>query len=148
MPGVYVLTVTDLVTNGCSGQANTTVAIIQCGGGDNHTQTINNNVLHPATAGPSEENSASSKFEYKIYPNPFNEKAIIEFRSPVNGFIRIELYNSHGGFIKPLFRDHVVAGRSYKVQAEGNNLPQGVYYYMIRAGSRRIFSGKLLLIRR
>jgi hypothetical protein len=145
VPGVYTLTVTDLVTNGCSGTATTTVDIVQCGGGDSRMRPTGNNARLSGAA--VSEITSSGKFEYKAYPNPFNQRLLIEFQAPENDFVSIEFYNSVGVVQQVLFHDHVVAGRLYKINMDGNRLPQGVYYYIIKTGSKKVYPGKLLLVR-
>jgi hypothetical protein len=139
-PGEYTLIVTDLATNGCSDTV-TTIVETTCGAkGPRTTNTT------PVVADPSEK-TLPAKFEYKAYPNPFNERTLIEFQSPVSDFVRVELYNSNGAMVKVLFNDHVGAGRTYKIGMEGNRLSQGIYYYMIKTSGKKVFSGKLLLIK-
>lgn len=140
-PGEYTLIVTDLATNGCSDTA-TTVVETTCGA---RGPVITQNTITPVVNAAS--NAPQLKFTYKAWPNPFNEKVLIEFQSAVNDFVRIELYNSNGAIEKILFKDHVIAGRTYKIGMEGNRLSQGIYYYMIKTSDKKVFSGKLLLIR-
>lgn len=76
-----------------------------------------------------------SKFKLnQNYPNPFNPETTISFVAPEAGKISLKIYNVLGENIDTIVKEYLAAGNySYKWQA--NNLPSGVYYYTLKAGS-------------
>jgi len=85
------------------------------------------------------------------YPNPFNPATKIEYAIPKDNFVNIKIYNLLGKEIMSLVDDLKKAGR-YEISFDGSNLPSGVYYYKIKAGSPREAGGfeqvrKMLLIK-
>ena len=68
------------------------------------------------------------------YPNPFNPTTTIEFDLPNRTGIKIDIYNVLGQNICTLLDETKPAGR-YSVPFDGSNLPSGVYFYRLQAGS-------------
>ena len=88
---------------------------------------------------------------YQNYPNPFTPTTKIEYAIPKDNFVNIKIYNLLGKEIMSLVDDLKKAGR-YEISFDGSNLPSGVYYYKIKAGSPREAGGfeqvrKMLLIK-
>ena len=79
------------------------------------------------------------------YPNPFNPSTIIKYEIPTSNFVEIKVYNVLGKEIAILVSDYKAKG-NYKVQFDSNNLPSGVYIYVIRAGDYSE-SKKMVLLR-
>ncbi|MGC8654693.1 MAG: T9SS type A sorting domain-containing protein [Candidatus Kryptoniota bacterium] len=79
------------------------------------------------------------------YPNPFNPSTVIEYAVPVKSNVTIVVYDILGRVVDRLV-DEVKHPGTYKVVFDGSNLPSGVYFYRITAGS---FSRvrKMMLIR-
>lgn len=61
------------------------------------------------------------------FPNPFNEQTTIEYTVPIQGQVRIEIYDLLGRRVKRLM-DEIQAPGSYLVSFSGNNLASGVYF--------------------
>ena len=82
---------------------------------------------------------------HKVYPNPFNEKVHISFEHPGNQSASLEIYNLSGQRLvlltAPSYQQSFVWDGK---DAQGKNLPAGVYTYRLRVGEKR-GSGKLLL---
>jgi ligand-binding sensor domain-containing protein len=68
------------------------------------------------------------------YPNPFNPSTVISYQLPVIGFVTLKVYNILGREIATLVNEEKPAGE-YKVEFNGNNLPSGIYFYQLKAGS-------------
>jgi hypothetical protein len=68
------------------------------------------------------------------YPNPFNPSTVINYQLPVNSFVSLRVYDVLGREIETLVNDRKNAG-NHSVTFQGGNLPSGVYFYQLRAGS-------------
>ena len=89
---------------------------------------------------------APTRYElYQNYPNPFNPSTTIEYDLPSDGLIRISIYNILGQEVKTLVNEVKEAGHQTAV-LNGTDLPSGVYFYRLQAGS---FSEvrKMMLVR-
>ena len=80
------------------------------------------------------------------YPNPFNPETTIEYGLPNNEKVKLFIYNILGQKIKTLVNTDQKAGR-YKVTFSGTNptLPNGVYFYYLKAGSFKTTRKMLIL---
>jgi hypothetical protein len=67
------------------------------------------------------------------YPNPFNPSTVISYTVPVDGFVKLAVYNSLGEEVALLVNANLNAG-SYNVEFNGNNLTSGIYFYKLQAG--------------
>lgn len=65
-------------------------------------------------------------------PNPTNGETMIDFAIVENAFVTIDLYNSLGVKVKNITSDDYQAG-SYTLTFSVNNLPQGLYFYVMNA---------------
>jgi hypothetical protein len=68
------------------------------------------------------------------YPNPFNPSTIVEFGVPVDSKVKVEVFNILGQLIAVLV-DEVRNAGYYKVTFGSSNMPSGVYFYRMTAGS-------------
>jgi hypothetical protein len=68
------------------------------------------------------------------YPNPFNPTTILEFGVPVDSKVKVEVFNILGQLIAVLV-DEVRQAGYYKVTFGSSNMPSGVYFYRMTAGS-------------
>lgn len=68
------------------------------------------------------------------YPNPFNPSTKIDYQLPQNGFVKLVVYDNNGREIKTLVNGTQSAG-SYSINFDGSNLPSGIYFYRLSAGS-------------
>ena len=81
------------------------------------------------------ENSHTSKFTlHQNYPNPFNPLTKIEFDIPFKGFIKLTLFDVLGREITKLINQEMNPG-CYKIDWDASNLPNGIYFYKLEAGS-------------
>jgi hypothetical protein len=68
------------------------------------------------------------------YPNPFNPSTNIKFTIPKASLVGIKVYNKLGQEIETLVNEEKRAG-TYKLTWNAVNLPSGVYFYRLQAGS-------------
>ncbi len=115
------------------------------------------------TTNLSEENSSLIPNEAKLgqnYPNPFNPSTKIQYTIPSVGtslmkFVQLKVFDILGNEIATLVDEYKPAG-SYEVEfsavggsasgGDAYNLPGGVYFYQIKAGSF-VETKKMLLLR-
>jgi aminopeptidase N len=71
---------------------------------------------------------------HQNYPNPFNPVTRIKFDIPKSSNVTLKIYDVLGRLILEPVKELREAGR-YSVEFNGTNLPSGVYYYKIEAGS-------------
>jgi len=79
------------------------------------------------------------------YPNPFNPTTNIEFTVPTSGMVRLEIANVLGQQIASLVDQTMSAGR-YIVQFNATNLPSGLYFYRLTAGTT-VITRKMMLMK-
>jgi hypothetical protein len=82
---------------------------------------------------------------YQNYPNPFNPTTTIEFGIPGNEFVILKVYNTIGQERATLVEENLSAG-TYRFRWDASDLPSGIYYYQLRAGSY-IQTEKMILIK-
>uniref|UniRef100_A0A7V2ZME3 M28 family peptidase n=1 Tax=Ignavibacterium album TaxID=591197 RepID=A0A7V2ZME3_9BACT len=68
------------------------------------------------------------------YPNPFNPTTIISWQSPISGYQTLKVYDILGNEVVTLVNEYKEAGK-YKIEFDASNIPSGIYYYKISAGS-------------
>jgi len=68
------------------------------------------------------------------YPNPFNPGTAIEFSLPVNSNVTLTIYNLLGQVVTTLVNEDKPAG-AYSVEFNATNLPSGIYFYKLEAGT-------------
>jgi hypothetical protein len=68
------------------------------------------------------------------YPNPFNPQTNIKFQIPESGFVKLTIFDALGREIQTIVHRQLSPG-IYSVDFNGSNLPSGIYYYRIEAGS-------------
>jgi hypothetical protein len=76
-----------------------------------------------------------SFFLFQNYPNPFNPTTVIKYRLAVSGFVRLTVYNGVGQVVATLENGVMKEPGSYAVRFNAENLPSGVYFYRLQAGS-------------
>ncbi len=81
----------------------------------------------------------------KLYPNPFNPSTQVSFSLPMDGHVQLAAYDVRGEEVDIIFEGTQSVGEhSYIWNA--SNLPSGVYYIRLQAGTM-VSSRKALLIK-
>jgi len=70
----------------------------------------------------------------QCYPNPFNPTTTIKYSIPEMSKVILKLYNLLGEEVATLVNEEKVTGY-HQVEFSATNLPSGVYFYQIKAGS-------------
>jgi hypothetical protein len=68
------------------------------------------------------------------YPNPFNSSCAIKYSIPKSSQVTIKIFNTIGQELATLVNEEKPIG-TYEVNWNAANLPSGVYFYRIQAGS-------------
>jgi hypothetical protein len=79
------------------------------------------------------------------YPNPFNQSSIISFQCPVQGMVKLKVYDIRGCEVTTLVNEKLNAG-SYEVVWNASQYASGVYFYRL-SSENFIETKKLLLIK-
>ena len=79
------------------------------------------------------------------YPNPFNSSSIIKYSIPKSSHVTLKIFNALGKEIKTLVNEVKHAG-SYELNWNAANLPSGVYFYRLQAGSY-VNTKKMILLK-
>ncbi len=79
------------------------------------------------------------------YPNPFNPSATISFAVPVDGLVKLSVFNVLGQKVAGPFSGITKAG-IHQVEFNAQELSSGVYYYRMDASGSSI-TRKMLLLR-
>ena len=84
---------------------------------------------------PNSENSKPDKFALmQNYPNPFNPSTTIMYYLPLWEKVKLTVFDALGKEVKVLVNENKPAG-SYSVEFNGTDVPSGVYFYKLEAGS-------------
>ena len=79
------------------------------------------------------------------YPNPFNPSTTIKYSIPEKSYVTLKIYDILGAEIKTLINEGKRAG-IYELNWNAINLPSGVYFYQLKAGSY-IGTKKMILMK-
>lgn len=79
------------------------------------------------------------------YPNPFNPSTSIQYAISSRQFVSLKVYDILGNEIETLVNEIKPAG-TYEVTWHAANLPSGVYFYQLKAGSF-VETRKMLLLK-
>jgi uncharacterized repeat protein (TIGR03803 family) len=127
---IFALTVTGN-QNGCSSTSQVTLTSVSA-----------LKKLPIATTGVGEQDTV---FQYNAYPNPFTDKAVIDFTPTRDSHIEIKLYSASGEMMQLLFDDNVQAHQLYQAIVDNKRLHAGTYYYIIHVNSQA-YVQKLIFI--
>jgi hypothetical protein len=96
------------------------------------------------------DDETSSKITHSFelsqnYPNPFNPSTLISYQLPTGSFVALKVFDVLGREVETLVNERQNAG-NHSVQFNASNLPSGVYFYRIEAGTYHD-AKKLLLLK-
>jgi photosystem II stability/assembly factor-like uncharacterized protein len=92
-----------------------------------------------------EEINSLNKFSlHQNYPNPFNPSTTIRYQVPDFSFVSLIVYDLLGNKIQTLVNEEKHAG-NYEIEFSSVDLPGGVYFYQLNAGSYAETKKMLLL---
>lgn len=77
-------------------------------------------------------------YSFKLYPNPTNQSATLEFNNPTKQTCTLTLYDLHGQVVQTI--KNITAD---KVEIERQNLASGLYFFQLRTDRQIIATGKL-----
>ena len=93
-----------------------------------------------------EETPIASSFKLEQnYPNPFNPSTKIKYSIPQMSEVTLKIYDVLGNEIATLVNEEKPAGE-YEVEFDGTELPSGIYFYQLTAGSS-IETKKMVLLK-
>jgi len=93
-----------------------------------------------------EDLSSTNSFSLSSnYPNPFNPSTRIKYAISSRQFVSLKVYDILGTEIENLVNEEKSAG-SYEINWNAENLPSGVYFYRLQAGSF-VQTRKMILLR-
>jgi hypothetical protein len=81
-----------------------------------------------------EEHLPDKYLLHQNYPNPFNPSTIIQYQVPSIGIVTLKIYDILGREVAALVNEEKRLGK-YDVQWNASNMPSGVYFYRLHAGS-------------
>ncbi|MCW8995457.1 MAG: T9SS type A sorting domain-containing protein, partial [Psychromonas sp.] len=79
------------------------------------------------------------------YPNPLNQSTTISYSVPKMEFVTLKVYDVLGYEIETLINEEKPAG-IYEAEFNANNLPSGIYFYILQAG-QIIETKKMMLLK-
>jgi len=95
-----------------------------------------------------DENNSGLPEDFSLhqnYPNPFNPSTKIEYQIANAGFVNLRVYDVLGNEVETLINKEMPTG-SYEVEFDARNLPSGIYFYKLKAGSF-VETKKMVLLR-
>jgi len=93
------------------------------------------------------ENPAHVPDKFRLmqnYPNPFNPSTNISYQLPKSSFVTLKVYDILGNEITTLVNEEKSPG-TYSINFNASNLPSGIYFYIIQAGSFHQVNKMILL---
>jgi len=85
--------------------------------------------VRPATitSAAGEKTTTIYNFNLSVSANPFRKTTTINYTVPVNGKVKIKLFNASGRLVETLVNDNLSAGK-YTINLSANKLSSGVYF--------------------
>jgi subtilisin-like proprotein convertase family protein len=88
-------------------------------------------------------NEIASGQNVKVYPNPFENSANINFTITEKGRVSLKIFDALGKEVSSLINDERNPGK-YDVHFDGSTLSPGMYYYQLRTGNN-MTAGKMVM---
>jgi hypothetical protein len=71
---------------------------------------------------------------YQNYPNPFNPNTMINFDLPVEGFVKLSVYDINGKQVSVIVNNQLQPAR-YSMNWNSGNASSGIYFYTLSVSS-------------
>ena len=126
------------VTPGVPDDAYIEMAIISPGSTANAGSTfkIDDLTYGPATGVRESNSAAPAVFALsQNYPNPFNPSTKISYQTPVDGMVRLEVYDIMGRTMTTLVNEEKPAGQ-FTATFDASNFTSGIYFYRLHVIAR------------
>lgn len=108
-----------------------------------YTTTFTTTLL-PTAIGDDPFASLPSHLSLHNYPNPFNAQTTINYRIPVDGQVRLDIYNLQGQLVASPVNSFQQAGE-WSVIWNAGSLPSGLYLYSLTVGENKETQKMMLL---
>ncbi|HPR18584.1 MAG TPA: T9SS type A sorting domain-containing protein, partial [Candidatus Cloacimonadota bacterium] len=86
---------------------------------------------------------------YQNAPNPFNPFTRIDYDIPADCYVKLTVYNLLGQKVRTLVNEEKASGSHYEIwdskNDDGNQVGSGIYFYLLKAGSKTKAKKMLLL---
>lgn len=87
-----------------------------------------------------------------VYPNPFEKETRIQFTLKQSEHIYLSIYNEQGVEVKKLLTGNLIQNGKFQLSWDGtdqngNDLPDGIYFYALKGDNHCDSNGKLILKR-
>lgn len=90
--------------------------------------------MYRTSGGVGEENSMlPDRFSLTSYPNPFNQTTLIQYNSPNNTFVYLDIYDIMGRKVERLIEANQSAGE-YQVRWNAADISSGIYFARLQNG--------------
>lgn len=80
------------------------------------------------------------------YPNPFNPSTKINFSLPVDGNVKLDVFDISGKLVKTLINNEFKPANYYTVEFNGADFSSGTYFYTIQSGNN-VETRKMVLVK-
>jgi len=91
-------------------------------------------IMNPSDVDNTNNNLLSDYNLYQNYPNPFNSSCALKFSIPKSSRVTLKIFNTLGEELETLVNEEKPTG-TYELSWNAANLPSGVYFYRLQAGS-------------
>jgi hypothetical protein len=109
--------------------------LVGTGVGYNHTTGLAYSINGPVLSVDGGNSTLPQNYSLKQnFPNPFNPSTKIKYSIPEMSIVTLTLFNLLGEEVTTLVNEEKTAG-NYTVEFNAANLPSGIYFYRIQAGS-------------
>lgn len=112
--------------------------------GSRLARVYENTKITTSVPGHNKSDAPSTYALFRNYPNPFNPATVIRYQLPQASRVSLQVFDVLGRRVRTLVDKRQPAGVK-SVQFEAGELPGGIYFYRIQAGSFRETQAMMLL---
>ncbi len=100
---------------------------------------LNRNLINAVVTPVLDPNAPGTQLLGMVYPNPATDNTILEIYIPQTGRVQVDLLNNLGQLVSNVFNNSLARGKhSITLSDKINNLPAGIYFLNIQAGTRSL----------